>query len=500
MILPTVTPTASEALVSMIQKARAGVVRIETGGSTGSGVIFERKGDSGAALILTNNHVVEVVEEGPSNIKVTVNDSTTYEATVVGIDVEKDLAVLQVCCGVFTVLPFGDAETLQVGSDIIAMGYSLGLAGPATTTSGIVSGFRHDTQSDRRLIQTDAPINPGNSGGPILTLTGEVIGLNTFKIAGFLYEGLGFAVSEQTLQEQLPRLKMGGDALDVANVMAQWTYGPAPGSAFHNVRIPSYPWVLEWTLEQGGTLLQISGLGESGVEVMMPGTGRIAVFEYGRFPLTFKAEGKYTVAIKTATASPRDAVNVMAQWTYGPVPGSARHVFHPPYPWVLEWTLDEGGTLLQISNPKILGLSKNWVETTTPGSGKIVVFENGPSLLDFKSEGEYTVAIKTASASPRDAVNVLAQWTFGPDPINETLELNIYEMPWVLEWSVEEARSPIQISVAKRFSGTKIYESDWSRYVFATQPGSGMVADWDIGRFAFEFKGEGQFTVVVKTR
>ena len=89
------------------------------------------------------------------------------------------------------------------------MGYSLGLSGPATTTRGIVSGFRIHTQNGNLLIQTDAPINPGNSGGPILTVKGEVVGLNTFKIAGGLFEGLGFAVSTETLQSQLPRLKRG---------------------------------------------------------------------------------------------------------------------------------------------------------------------------------------------------------------------------------------------------------------------------------------------------
>jgi len=491
--IPTATPIASENLVSMIKRVRAGVVRIENGGGTGSGIIFEKNADSGAAFILTNNHVVEVIRQGQPNIDVTVNDSTKYRAILIGVDVEKDLAVLQICCGKFTVLDFGDAETLQVGSDVIAMGYSLGLTGPATTTRGIVSGFREQTGSNRRLIQTDAPINPGNSGGPIFTLSGEVLGLNTFKLAGVLFEGLGFAVSEETLQEQLPRLMLGGDALDSEYVAAEWSYGPEPGKTLHNVGISSYPWMLEWTLEEGGTLLNISSAGKTWVDTTTAGTGTIPVLEYGQTAFNIISDGRYTITAKTFSTAV-NSTNIKRHWTYGPKPSNAHHEFVITIsPWVLEWTLEEKGTLLRIVSSSI------GVETNTPGTGRIVNFKPGKIALDISSEGRYTLVVKTVQASVDNPLNVAAEWTndFGSGP---TEHIKIDSVPWMLEWTVEEARTPIVISIAEIFADGKIYKSDWSTVVLADQPGLGSVEFWDIGEFAFQFEGDGQFSVVVKTK
>ena len=111
-------------------------------------------------------------------------------------------------------LPFGDASMVAVGSDVIAIGYALGIEGPATVTRGIVSAIRYQSEFDRWVIQSDAPINPGNSGGPLLSLSGEILGINTFGIrqtsSGVPVEGFGFAVSETTVATLLPGLKAGG--------------------------------------------------------------------------------------------------------------------------------------------------------------------------------------------------------------------------------------------------------------------------------------------------
>jgi hypothetical protein len=400
-------------------------VRIEKGGGTGSGVIFDMTAN-GEAMILTNNHVVEeIAGQNRSNIQVVVNDSTSYQATIIGIDNDRDLAVLKICCGVFTVLPFGDARTLQVGSELIAMGYSLGLSGPATTTRGIVSGFRIHTQNGNLLIQTDAPINPGNSGGPILTVKGEVVGLNTFKIAGGLFEGLGFAVSTETLQSQLPRLKKGGDALFAVHNTAQWSFGPGPSSVRIEFRRPALRWIIEWNLEEGGTLLRITEQQRTG------------------------------------------------QKNY-----------------------------LGITDPSLGSTNTyTWLESFKPGTGKILVFQNGPNTLDIDADGQYTVVLKRASAFLESGENVVAEWDIGPDSSTIPERLTITEAPWVLEWTVETAVTPAEISVAKVFGSQKIYNSDWSRLVFATaEQGSGSVEIFEIGKFAFEIKGGGQTTVVVKTQ
>ena len=126
--------------------------------------------------MVTNEHVVE----GQSRVSVTVNDSTTYSGTVLGVDAVRDLAVVSICCGDFTALEFGDAAGLEAGDEIVAIGYALGLSGEATVTRGIVSAVRYDSRFLSDVIQTDAAINPGNSGGPMLSMSGQILGINTF--------------------------------------------------------------------------------------------------------------------------------------------------------------------------------------------------------------------------------------------------------------------------------------------------------------------------------
>jgi serine protease Do len=191
----------------MVERVRPGVVRIETNLGSGSGIIFEAEPTNGSALVLTNYHVIE----GASWVDVIVNDSTTYTGTVRGVDSNRDLAVVRICCGNFGVLPFGDGASLEVGSEVVAIGYALGIPGRPTVTRGIVSAVRYDPDNSRWVIQTDAPINPGNSGGPLFSLDGEVVGVNTFTlvstVGGSPTEGLGFAVSEVTVKAQCPPSK-----------------------------------------------------------------------------------------------------------------------------------------------------------------------------------------------------------------------------------------------------------------------------------------------------
>ena len=207
------TPTPSLSLAAMIEQVRPGVVRIETDQGSGSGVIFESDNISRSALVLTNYHVIE----GARWVDVLVNDSTTYSGIVRGVDPDRDLAVISICCARFSTLPFGDADKLAVGNEAVAIGYALGIPGSATVTRGTVSAVRYDSSRSRWVIQIDAPINPGNSGGPLFSLAGEVVGINTYKLesagGGRPAEGLGFAVSEVTVQALLPELKRGTYAI-----------------------------------------------------------------------------------------------------------------------------------------------------------------------------------------------------------------------------------------------------------------------------------------------
>ena len=181
------------------------MVRIQTSSGSGSGVIFETQGRAG--YVVTNHHVVE----GEVQVNVIVNDSVTYGGTVLGTDRVRDLAVVSICCANFRTLPFGNAATLQPGDEVVAIGYALGLPGQATVTRGIVSAVRYDSAYRSQVIQTDAAINPGNSGGPMLSMSGKILGINTFRYdeteSGRPAEGLGFAVSGTTVQQQIPALQ-----------------------------------------------------------------------------------------------------------------------------------------------------------------------------------------------------------------------------------------------------------------------------------------------------
>jgi S1-C subfamily serine protease len=196
----------------MIARVRPSVVRIDTSSGLGTGIIFEALPSENRTLVITNYHVIE----GYSQVTVTVNDSTSHTGTVQGYDVDRDLAVVSIDGFEFQTLAFGDAENVPIGSEVVAVGYALGIPGSATVTRGIVSAVRYESDVDRWVIQTDAPINPGNSGGPLLSSAGEILGVNTYVVrstgSGVPVEGFGFAVSEVTVQQELANLKEGSAA------------------------------------------------------------------------------------------------------------------------------------------------------------------------------------------------------------------------------------------------------------------------------------------------
>ncbi len=155
--------------------------------SLGSGVIIDGK----KGYIVTNHHVVDRATE----IKVITSDQVEYEASVLGADPRSDLAVLKI--DLDTELPelaMGKSDDLMIGETVIAIGNPFGLS--HTVTTGVVSALKRSVRSGERVyrnfIQTDASINPGNSGGPLLTVEGELVGINTaiYQKA----QGIGFAI------------------------------------------------------------------------------------------------------------------------------------------------------------------------------------------------------------------------------------------------------------------------------------------------------------------
>jgi serine protease Do len=155
----------------------------------GTGMIIDTEGH-----ILTNNHVVG----GASKIVVTLSDGTEYDASVVGTDPKTDLGVIKISAGKnMPFVTFGDSDQVQVGQWVVAIGQPRNLA--ESVTQGIISAKHRtgitDPTSYQDFLQTDTAINPGNSGGPLLTLGGEVIGVNSAILSesgGF--EGIGFAI------------------------------------------------------------------------------------------------------------------------------------------------------------------------------------------------------------------------------------------------------------------------------------------------------------------
>ena len=173
--------------------------RSSTATATGSGIIISDDG-----YILTNNHVVsssesEAYYQVSEATKITVtlfDDTTEYEAKIVGTDEETDLAVIKIDKTGLTKAEFADSDSIKVGEFAMAVGSPLGLQ--STITCGVVSAVNRDvTDSDGKtytLIQTDAAINAGNSGGALVNSEGKVIGVNTLKLTGEDVEGMGFAI------------------------------------------------------------------------------------------------------------------------------------------------------------------------------------------------------------------------------------------------------------------------------------------------------------------
>ena len=187
---------------------------------SGSGIIVGKNDDE--LLIATNYHVVE----GADTLSVAFTDGNAVEASVKGFDEERDLAVVSVSLDdvkddtmdAISIAKIGSSDDLKVGEQVIAIGNALGYGQSVTT--GIVSAKNRRMDSDNNtvtdgsddssdgvnLIQTDAAINPGNSGGALLNIDGEVVGINSAKLASTEVEGMGYAIAISDVTDILQNL------------------------------------------------------------------------------------------------------------------------------------------------------------------------------------------------------------------------------------------------------------------------------------------------------
>lgn len=204
-VMPSVV-SITNLSVQQVQDFFGGVREYESQ-SSGSGIIIGQ--NDSELLIVTNNHVVE----GSSTLTVTFIDGKSVKADIKGTDSDKDLAVVAVplseikdsTMDKIAVATLGNSDQTQVGDQVIAIGNALGYGQSVTT--GIVSAKDRTMDSyDGKLLQTDAAINPGNSGGALLNANGEVIGINSAKIATETVEGIGYAIPVSDVSDLITNL------------------------------------------------------------------------------------------------------------------------------------------------------------------------------------------------------------------------------------------------------------------------------------------------------
>ena len=183
-----------------------------TAKASGSGIIISDDG-----YIVTNNHVVDSSSESTyydiseaTSIKVSLyGDDTQYDAQIIGKDSQTDLAVLKIDKTGLTAAEFADSDSVKVGEFAMAVGNPVNMT--STVTTGIVSAVnRKITDSEGKTytcIQTDAAINSGNSGGALVNSQGQVIGINTLKVASTGVEGIGFAIPINSTTDIIDQLK-----------------------------------------------------------------------------------------------------------------------------------------------------------------------------------------------------------------------------------------------------------------------------------------------------
>jgi S1-C subfamily serine protease len=200
-VSPSVVSVANKALIRSSGWFGSQLYEIPQG--AGSGFVWDRQGH-----IISNYHVVHEADA----ITVTFADGATFDARLVGIAPDYDLAVLRIDAPVERLQPVaaGESRDLQVGQSVLAIGNPFGL--DTTLTVGIVSalGRTITSMTERKIhdvIQTDAAINPGNSGGPLLNSSGRLIGINTAILSpSGAYAGVGFAVPVDTVARVVPQL------------------------------------------------------------------------------------------------------------------------------------------------------------------------------------------------------------------------------------------------------------------------------------------------------
>lgn len=204
--------------------------------SEGSGVIMGEDSEGKYTYIVTCAHVINADD---SSFTVMLSDETTHSAQVVGYDTRTDIGVLRIEASGLQKAEFGDVSSLEVGQTVYAIGNPGGSEFAGSFTNGMISAISRPVSSSTgyttKCIQHTAAINPGNSGGALVNAFGQVIGINSMKIVETEYEGMGFAVPSDIVQEIVNDLILNGYVPDRAKLGI--TYRPASAYELYSMVI-----------------------------------------------------------------------------------------------------------------------------------------------------------------------------------------------------------------------------------------------------------------------
>lgn len=209
-----ITPTAASVdgaltTAEIAEKVKPSIVGIvvytqnsNSSAGEGTGVIMGEDSTGKNTYIITCAHVIS---DAGIKVRVQTEDGTTYDAEIVGIDTRTDLGVLKIQAKGLPAAEFGNSDSLRVGDSVYAIGNPGGVEFFGSFTGGFVSAIDRPVSSEigytMKCIQHDAAINPGNSGGALVNVFGQVIGINSQKIAATDYEGMGFAIPITSAKE-----------------------------------------------------------------------------------------------------------------------------------------------------------------------------------------------------------------------------------------------------------------------------------------------------------
>ncbi len=255
------------AVVEQVMPAVVGVSSHRDIGQFGEQQFEEAESASGVIVsadgyILTNQHVIEHAEE----IMVVIPDVGQYEAELIGDDPLTDLALLKIEETGLTHVPFADSDEARVGETVLAIGNPLGLQ--QTVTAGIISAVGRQvmipgTEYAHTFVQTDAVVNPGNSGGPLVNLEGEIVGINTAKVALPGVEGIGLSIPSNTVE------RVTGDLLEYGRVhrphmgvlIEDWIDydDPEPDQGVHIIEVVPESPAEEAGLQDGDIIVAVEG-------------------------------------------------------------------------------------------------------------------------------------------------------------------------------------------------------------------------------------------------